>query len=51
MDELRQYIMNIVLWVIVLIISNILSYHLGNEAGYWEHEAEENIYTCEVLSA
>jgi len=30
--------------------SYIYVYDLGNDAGYWEHEAEENIYNCEVIT-
>ncbi len=25
-----------------------LAYHIGVEDGYWEHEAEENVYGCQV---
>jgi hypothetical protein len=24
-------------------------YFMGVEDGYWEHEAEENVYVCEVM--
>ena len=35
---------------VILILTNVISYHLGSEDGYWEHEAEENVYVCEVLA-
>ena len=34
---------------VILILSNVMSYQHGSEDGYWEHEAEENAYSCEVL--
>jgi len=41
--------------VLILILALILwavtvrdAYQQGAEDGYWEHEAEENVYQCEV---
>lgn len=30
--------------------SYLFVYAQGIERGYWEHEGEENVYECEVLS-
>lgn len=29
-------------------VSLWVAYSEGNDAGYWEHEAEENVYNCQV---
>ena len=35
--------------LIAIALSYVYVYKTGVEDGYWEHEAEENIYKCEVI--
>jgi hypothetical protein len=37
-------------WLVMLVLlSYAFVYSQGIERGYWEHEAEENVYECDVI--
>ena len=36
--------------LIMFVLVAYISYQAGAEDGYWEHEAEENAYFCEVFT-
>lgn len=40
-------ILGLIVWTTTL----FFAYRTGADAGYWEHEAEENVYGCQVLNA
>ena len=40
----------IVLTLILWMVTVSSAYKNGREDGYWEHEAEENVYDCEVMT-
>ncbi len=37
--------------LICIIVSYAFVYAQGVDAGYWEHEAEENAYGCDIIKA
>jgi len=50
LTERTESLLIVFLLVCVLGLSNYISYTQGVDAGWWEHEAEENVYACQVLS-
>lgn len=49
MPEIRDLVLTAVV-VILWAFTCHYAYKTGVEDGYWEHEGEENIYNCQVVT-